>query len=345
MKIFHLKMGEMLMGKNNGNELIPIEITTESLRDRIYSIRGVEVMLSGDLAEIYGYETKDFNRQVTNNIKKFEGEEFMFQLTKEEWSDLRRKNSTSSWGGNRYPPRAFTEQGVYLLMTVLKGDLAIRQSRALVKAFKGMKDIFIENPLFLEKDGILQISMQVAENSNSIRRIEEKIGNDLVTKDDLTKVIESFSLPDKGIEYVIYAGQTIEADAAYADIYRKAKKKLFIVDNYIGPKTLLMLKSVSAGVDIIIFSDNSRNMLRLSELQAFQAEYPNVNLSFQKTGGKFHDRYIIVDYKTRSEKIYHCGASSKDAGNKITTISKADNKKLYYPMIEDLLLRPFLILR
>ncbi len=100
-----------------------------------------------------------------------------------------------------------------------------------------------------------------------------------------------------------------------------------------------------AGVDIIIFSDNSRNMLRLSELQAFQAEYPNVNLSFQKTGGKFHDRYIIVDYKTRSEKIYHCGASSKDAGNKITTISKADNKKLYYPMIEDLLLRPFLILR
>ncbi len=76
--------------------------------------------------------------------------------------NLRRKNSTSSWGGNRYSPRAFTEQGVYLLMTVLKGDLAIRQSRALVKAFKGMKDIFIENPLFLEKDGILQISMQVA---------------------------------------------------------------------------------------------------------------------------------------------------------------------------------------
>ena len=167
----------------------------------------------------------------------------------------------------------------------------------------------------------------------------------MVTKDDLTKVIQSFSLPDKGIEYVIYAGQTFEADVAYADIYSKAKKKLYIVDNYIGPKTLLMLKSVPANVDIIIFSDNLRNILRLSELQAFQAEYPNVRLSFQRTGGKFHDRYIIVDYKARKEKIYHCGASSKDAGNKITTISKADNKKLYYPMIEELLLQPALRLR
>jgi hypothetical protein len=93
-----------------------------------------------------------------------------------------------------------------------------------------------------------------------------------------------------------------------------------------------MLKSVPSNVDIIIFSDNLMNILRLSEFQAFQTEYPNVKLSFQKTVGKFHDRYIIVDYKSRNEKIYHCGASSKDAGNKITTISKADNMKLYYPI-------------
>lgn len=99
---------------------------------------------------------------------------------------------------------------------------------------------------------------------------------------------------------------------------------------------LLLLKSVPANVAVIIFSDNIRNILRLSELQTFQAEYPNVRLTFQKTGGKFHDRYIIIDYKCRTEKIYHCGASSKDAGNKITTIAQADNKKLYYPTEKEL---------
>ena len=92
-------------------------------------------------------------------------------------------------------------------------------------------------------------------------------------------------------------------------------------------------------------SDIKEKMLRLSELQSFQNEYPNVRLSFQKTGGKFHDRYIVIDYKTQSEKIYHCGASSKDAGNKITTISKSDNKELYHPMVDDLLLQPVLQLR
>jgi len=329
------------MSKNPTNELVPCEINVETLKSKIYTIRGQRVMLAADLAEIYGYATKDFNRQVTNNIQKFEGDEFMFQLSEEEWADLRRKNFTSSWGGNRYPPRAFSEQGVYMLMTVLKGDLAVRQSRALIRTFKLMKDYITQDPMLLNSSDAARLSVQISEHTREISEIRER----MVTKNDLTKVIQSFSLPDKGIEYVIYAGQTFEADAAYADIYSKAKKKLYIVDNYIGPKTLLMLKSVPANVEIIIFSDNLRNILRLSELQSFQTEYPNVKLSFQKTGGKFHDRYIIIDYKCRTEKVYHCGASSKDAGNKITTISQADNMKLYDPMIEDLLKQPALQLR
>ena len=235
----------------------------------------------------------------------------------------------------------FTESGVYMLMTVLKGDLAVRQSKALIRTFKQMKDYISQDPLLSDHSNIALLSVQISENTRDISEIKES----MVTKEDLAKVIQSFSLPDKGIEYVIYAGQTFEADAAYADIYSKAKKKLYIVDNYIGPKTLLMLKSVPHNVEIIIFSDNINGILRLSELQAFQREYPNVKLSFQRTGGKFHDRYVIVDYKARSEKIYHCGASSKDAGNKITTISKSDNKELYRPMIDNLLLQPTLSLR
>ena len=323
------------------NELIPMEITVESLKAKIYMVRGQRVMLAADLAEIYGYTTKAFNQQVKNNIEKFD-EDFCFQLTPEETADLRSRFLTANINSkSRYEPYVFTETGINMLMTVLKGDLATRQSKALIRTFKNMKDYLSCNPLMSDSSNIASLAMQISENTREINTIKDE----MITKDDLTNVIQSFSLPDKGIEYVIYAGQTFEADVAYADIYSKAKKKLYIVDNYIGPKTLLMLKSVRENVDIIIFSDNLKNILRLSEFQAFQAEYPNVKLSFQRTCGKFHDRYIIIDYKTRTEKIYHCGASSKDAGKKITTISKSDNRGLYHPMVEELLLQPVLQLQ
>ena len=95
-------------------------VDDKTIQEKIYLIRGQKVMLDADLAEIYGYETKNFNRQVKNNIEKFEGEDFMFQLTENEFENLRCKNFTSSWGGSRYLPYAFTEQGVYMLMTVLR---------------------------------------------------------------------------------------------------------------------------------------------------------------------------------------------------------------------------------
>ena len=333
------------MNENRTEEIVPVEVTVETLQAKIYIVRGQRVMLDSDLAKIYGYTTKAFNQQVKNNALKFD-EDFRFRLTRNEVEDLSRsKNLTlnkEGRGGNvKYLPWCFTESGVYMLMTVLKGDLAIRQSKALIRTFKQMKDYMSRDPLLSGMTAFERLSQQISENTIDINRIKET----MITREDLTKVMQSFSLPDKGIEYVIYAGQTFEADAAYADIYSKAKKKLYIVDNYIGPKTLLMLKSVPANVDIVIFSDNLMNILRLSEFQAFQTEYPNVKLSFQKTGGKFHDRYIIVDYKARTEKIYHCGASSKDAGKKITTITRADNTRLYYPMIEELLLQPALQLR
>lgn len=326
---------------NQKNMLIPIEITVDSIKAKIYEIRGQKVMLDHDLAEIYGYETKNFNRQVTNNSEKFAGDDFMFQLTKEEFEDLRCKNFTSSWGGTRYLPRAFTEQGVYMLMTVLKGDLATRQSRALVTAFKQMKDYLLENPTLIGQQEFLQLSLKTEENSKDIARIQR----DMVTRDDLVKVVKSFSVSERGNEILILDGQTFEADVAYADIYGKASKTVFLVDNYIGPKTLQMLKSVKSGVQITIFSDNIRNMLRASEFAAFQSEYPSISVSFRHTGGKFHDRYIVLDYKTRSEKIYHCGASSKDAEKSITTIDRSDNAIIYHPMIDDLLTRSELVLK
>ncbi|MCR5647546.1 MAG: ORF6N domain-containing protein [Acholeplasmatales bacterium] len=127
------------------NELIIPELNNETIESMIYIIRGKKVMLDFELAKIYGYETKNFNRQVKNNIDKFD-RDFRFQLNKEEYDIvLKCKNFTSSWGGNRKSPYAFTEQGIYMLMTVLKGDLATRQSKALIRAFKQMKDYIVEN--------------------------------------------------------------------------------------------------------------------------------------------------------------------------------------------------------
>lgn len=323
-------------GKPKTTEITIIDET--SIRDKIYEIRGQKVMLDFDLAEIYGYSTKAFNQQVKNNIEKFD-DDFRFQLTKEEIVSLSRSKKLTSIqmpgvkGGRAYLPWCFTESGIYMLMTVLKGDLATQQSKLLIRIFKGMKDYIVSQAKIPKLDAISTLALQTAQNTMDIAEIKEK----MVTKDDLIAFMKSFSLPDKGIEYVIYAGQTFEADAVYADIYSKAKKTLYIVDNYIGPKTLLMLKSVPEDVDVIIFSDNVNNILRLSEYRAFHAEYPNIRLSFQRTGGKFHDRYIIIDYRQPSEQIYHCGASSMDAGRRITTISRSDNAALYYGMIEELL--------
>ena len=120
-------------------ELIIPELNNETIESMIYIIRGQKVMLDFELAEIYGYETRTFNQQVKNNINKFD-EDFRFQLSKNEWDEiLMSKKLISSWGGSRKLPYAFTEQGIYMLMTVLKGDLATKQSIALIDAFKQMK--------------------------------------------------------------------------------------------------------------------------------------------------------------------------------------------------------------
>ena len=134
-------------------------------------------MLDADLAEIYGYDTKGFNRQVKNNIEKFD-EDFMFELTDEELEDLRYKNCTANISSkSRYNPHVFTEQGLYMLMTVLKGPLAVKQSKALIRTFKKMKDYILENRDLIGQRELLQLSMETANN-----RIEiSKINSDMIS--------------------------------------------------------------------------------------------------------------------------------------------------------------------
>ena len=310
-------------------------VDDKTIQEKIYFIRGQKVMLDADLAEIYGYETKNFNRQVKNNIEKFEGEDFMFQLTENEFENLRCKNFTSSWGGSRYLPNAFTEQGIYMLMTVLRGELAIRQSRALIRTFKQMKDFIIENQDFIGSKELVQIAIQTNKNTNDIAKINDKIST-LATKEDLKKVMDNFIDPDTYKHFLLMNGDKIEADVAYTKIYKSAKKSIYVIDNYIGLKTLELLRAAKDNVEVVIFSDNVKNkdMLTKNILNDFRRDYHNINLKIKIAGKRYHDRYIGIDYGTEDEAFYLCGASSKDAGNKISSITNIEesSKDMYHTM-------------
>lgn len=325
-----------------------VKVSQENLQSKIYVVRGQRVMLDADLAAIYGYETRRFNEQVKNNIEKFESD-FMFQLTSEEAENLMSKFSTSSWGGRRKLPYAFTEQGIYMLMTVLKGELATRQSKALIRVFKRMKDYIVENKDLLSNK--LPISFLVEKNMLDIAELKNEIKN-LATKEeiktiqiDLEKVMDNFIDPDTYKHFLILDGQKIEAEIAYTKIYKSAKETVYVIDNYIGTETLEYLRAVKKNVAVTIFSDNSATKkLTKTSCDNFMAEY-KTDICLKQLQNRCHDRYIVIDHGTDKEKIYHCGASSKDAGKKITTISRIDDTALYAPMLGFLLKMPELVLK
>ena len=331
-------------------------ITEHSLQDKIYTIRGQKVMLDFELAEIYGYETKNFNRQVKNNQQKFEGEDFMFQLTKDEWENLRCKKFTSSWGGLRYLPIAFTEQGIYMLMTVLRGELAVKQSRALVRTFKRMKDYILNNRELIGQREFVQLSMQTAENSRDIIKLKSDMGSiekqmsdvmdqlkEVVTKSDLAEMMNGF-VNDEDNGWLMFNTKYCTADLAYSEVYGQAKKTIFVVDNYIGLRTLVLLKNAPKGVAVTLFSDNVGNRLHSIEYSDFCREYPSINITLRKTGGIYHDRFIVLDYGTEDERIFLCGASSKDAGARVTSIVEDFGIEKYKVLIDELLKNPTLTL-
>ncbi|MFP1667543.1 ORF6N domain-containing protein [Gardnerella leopoldii] len=286
------------------NASVGMIIDAEIIKEKIYNIRNQKVMLDFELAEIYGYETKNFNRQIKNNIEKFEGEDFMFRLTADEFKNLRCKNSTSSWGGRRKLLYAFTEQGIYMLMTVLRGELAIIQSKALIRTFKQMKDYIVENRDFIGANELAQLAIQTNQNTKDIAEIKSQ----MATKEDFNKVMDNFINPNTHKHFLLMDGNKIEADLAYCKIYKSAKKSIYVVDNYIGLKTLELLRFAGEGVGIVVFSDNSRskNMLTESMLGDFVSDYPGVDLKFKTAGRKYHDRYVVIDYGTADEAVYVC---------------------------------------
>lgn len=326
-------------------------MTIDDICNRVYVIRGQQVMLDYDLAEFYGYEVKALNQQVKRNIDRFP-EDFMFQLKKEEVpkefskSQIVTLNEKGDKRGTNIKkmPYAFTEQGIYMLATVLKGQLAEQQSIFIMRAFREMRHYIKQNQQFVTPSELRLVTAKVSEISVQVAGVvdwknksEDRFDNIQRSIDALS---ENFVLEKDFKNFVIYKGQKFEADAAYIDIYQQAKKSIYVVDNYVNTKTLQLLSQKQEGVEIVLFTENGhgkKGFLSTAVVNDFLQEYPPLRI---KPNADCHDRLIVLDYGEPTEQAYHCGASSKDAGKKLCAINIIIETSMIHPVIDKLLLAP-----
>lgn len=303
-------------------------------------------MLDSDLAMLYGYEVKNLNRQVKNNIERFPND-FMFQLTKDELNYLRCKKCTANINPkSRSLPYAFTEQGIYMLATVLKGEIAEQQSIFIMRAFREMRHYIQQNQQFVTKNELQQLTDTVSEDIRKLKERQDRTDVEIASvKKSITKISKNFITEADLKNYVIYKGQKFEADNAYIDIYQHAKRRIYVIDDYVNIKTLHLLSHKHPGVEVVLFTENGfgngREFLTATEVKDFNQEYPTLRI---KPNPDCHDRFIVLDYGTKREKVFHCGASSKDAGKKVCAINVIENTKLIHTVINTLLNNPDLTL-
>lgn len=331
--------------KNEKVEIVPVTIQAKDIKDLIYTIRGNQVMLDQDLAVLYGYEVKRLNEQVKRNAARFP-EDFMFQLTKDEVEAVKSQFATSpdttffsgQEGGRRKPPYAFTEQGIYMLATVLKGEVAEQQSIFIMRAFREMRHYIQQNHQFVTQN---DLKLLTEETRRISARQDETDTQIAAINESIHKINENFILDTEMKNYVIFKGQKFEADKAYIEIYKQADQSIYVVDDYVNIKTLHLLSHKKAGVHVVLFTENgfgrSRDFLTSSEVTDFNHEYPTIQI---KPNPDCHDRFIVLDYGTAREKVFHCGASSKDAGKKVCAINAIEETSMVHPVFDKLLLNP-----
>ena len=274
-------------------------ISTMEIRNLIYSIRGKQVMLDSDLASLYQVETKNLNKAVKRNIERFPAS-FCFQLTEEEVENLRFQFGTSSlsYGGRRYLPYVFTEQGVAMTSAILRSDIALKVSVEIMEAFVEMRKMLISNAsLFHRLD---KIEIKQLETDQKFEAI--------------FKALESDKLhSEKG---VFYNGQIFDAYTFVSDIIRTAKSSIVLLDNYVDDTVLTLLGKRNTNVTATIYTKNISNQLRL-DLQRYNSQYPPIEIEVFSDA---HDRFLIID----NTELYHIGASLKDFGKKWFAFSRMD---------------------
>ena len=276
-------------------------ISSDGIQSRIYTIRGLQVMIDNDLADIYGVEVKRLNEQVKRNTERFPTE-FCFQLSEEERQNLKSQFATSSWGGRRTNPYAFTEQGVAMLSGVLKSETAVRTSIQIINAFVAMRRFIATNAQVFQRLGAVER-----------KQIEYKVETDQKFEQIFNAIEERSIKPKQGI---FFDGQIFDAYRFVSDLFRTAKKSIIIIDNYIDDTVLTHLTKRRDTVSVTILTKIISKQLAL-DVKKFNEQYPTIEI---KEFDNSHDRFLIIDDKT----IYHFGASLKDLGKKWFAFSKMD---------------------
>ena len=282
-----------------------INYEQENIKNLIYTIRGKQVMLDSDVAILYHYTTKNINKAVKRNVERFP-EDFCFQLTEKEIENLRFQFGTSSlmkenYGGRRYLPYVFTEQGISMLSGILKNDIAIQVSINIIRAFIEMRKFLASNGQIFER--LTNVEYKLLEHDKKFDKVFDELQN------------------EENIEQkIFFEGQIYDAYSLIIDIIKSANKKILIIDNYIDDSILKMLAKKNKEVEVVILTSNKSNIQNL-DVKKFNREYPRLKVA--KTD-KFHDRFIIIDNK----ELYHCGASIKDLGKKCFAITKIENREM-----------------
>lgn len=248
-------------------------IVPKEIRNLIYTIRGKQVMLDSDLAALYQVETKNLNKAVKRNIERFPVS-FCFQLTEEEVENLRFQIGTSSlsYGGRRYLPYVFTEQGVAMASAILRSDIAVKMSVEIMEAFVEMRRMLISNASLFHRLDNIELKQLEAD-----QKFEE-----------IFKALESDKLhSEKGI---FYNGQVFDAYAFVSDIIRNATSSIILLDNYVDDTVLTLLGKRKDNVTATILTKNISNQLRL-DLQRYNSQYPPVDIELFSDA---HDRFLII---------------------------------------------------
>jgi hypothetical protein len=303
-----------MANENKGKE---ITLSHHDIEKLIRTIRGQKVMVDFDLAMLYGVQNKRLNEQVKRNIKRFP-DDFMFQLTKEEWNILRSQIATtkqsenqsnrilksqiatSSWGGTRKIPYAFTREGIGMLSSVLGSDTAIEMNIRIMRVFTAAHQIMENNAILFRK--VLNLEQHQIETDEKIDHI-------------ITKMEENSSklLPEK----LFATGCVWDAWAYVSDLVRSAKSRIVLIDNFVDDRILSMLDKRSIGVSATIYS-RYYEQFRI-DLKKHNEQYPTIE--FIQLPHRNHDRFLIID-----DKVYFMGASLKDMGAGLCAVTEMQIK-------------------
>ncbi len=278
------------------------------IRDMIYTVRGRQVMLDSDLAELYGVETKVLNQTVTRNPSRFP-EQFCFRVTREEDQALRSQIVTSKTvegrGGRRYLPRVFTEQGVAMLSAVLRSETAVKVSVKIMNAFVEMRHFIADNAHMFEQ----------------IRGIDHRLDSlERSTDERLERVFDYMEAHKALSQKVFFEGQVYDAFELLVSLVQGAKREIVLVDGYVDTGTLNILAKKEPGVSITVWT-HPKTSLTARDVAIFNAQYPTLEVRHTTS---FHDRFLILD----GTEGYLIGASLKDAGKKSFAIAKLEDSSV-----------------